>query len=154
MRRRDVLLSLPLVPIGVAADPTPPAADPSRLLAVLESFAAAWNRHDADALMSHMADECVFDASAGPAVNGTRHAGRDAVRAAYSAIWEAIPDAKWNDATHFVSGDRGVSEWRFTGTQKDGGQIEVLGCDLFTFRGDKILVKNSYRKNRPAQPAR
>jgi hypothetical protein len=24
----------------------------------------------------------------------------------------------------------------------------VTGCDLFTFRDDKIAVKNSYRKNR------
>jgi hypothetical protein len=28
-----------------------------------------------------------------------------------------------------------------------------IGCDVFTFRGDKIAVKNSYRKNRPPLPA-
>jgi hypothetical protein len=28
--------------------------------------------------------------------------------------------------------------------------VEVAGCDLFTFRGGRIAVKNSYRKNRPA----
>lgn len=38
----------------------------------------------------------------------------------------------------------------FTGTQKDGGRVEVTGCDLFTFRDGKIAIKNSYRKNRPA----
>jgi ketosteroid isomerase-like protein len=42
-----------------------------------------------------------------------------------------------------------VSEWTFTGTQKDGQYVEVTGCDLFTFRTGKIAVKNSYRKNRP-----
>jgi hypothetical protein len=28
--------------------------------------------------------------------------------------------------------------------------VEVTGCDLFIFRGGKIALKNSYRKNRPA----
>ena len=45
-------------------------------LEVLQAFADAWNRHDVDALMSFMADDCVFEASAGPAVCGTRYAGR------------------------------------------------------------------------------
>jgi hypothetical protein len=30
----------------------------------------------------------------------------------------------------------------------------VNGCDLFTFRNGKIALKNSYRKNRPAQASR
>ena len=35
---------------------------------VLQDFADAWNRHDVDALMTFMADDCVFEASAGPDV--------------------------------------------------------------------------------------
>jgi len=49
-----------------------------------------------------------------------------------------------------VHGERGVSEWTFTGTARDGIRLEVNGCDLFTFRGGRIAVKNSYRKNRVA----
>ena len=30
----------------------------------------------------------------------------------------------------------------------DGKKVEVTGCDVFTFRGDKIAVKNSYLKSR------
>jgi hypothetical protein len=41
-----------------------------------------------------------------------------------------------------------VSEWLFTATAADGRKIEVNGCDVFTFVGDKIAVKNSYLKNR------
>jgi steroid delta-isomerase-like uncharacterized protein len=114
----------------------------------LQAFADAWNRHDADALMSFMTDDCVFDASAGPDVCGTRAAGRDAVRSAYAEVFATFPDAHWGGAHHFVCGDRGVSEWTFTGTRADGSRVEVHGCDLFTFRGGKIAVKNSYRKNR------
>ena len=126
---------------------------PEVTIEVLQAFADAWNRHDIDALMSFMIDDCVFEASGGPEICGTRHVGRDAVRAAYAEVWSTFPDAHWGNARHFVQGDRGVSEWTFTGTRTDAGRVEVNGCDLFTFRGGKIAVKNSYRKNRPPSPA-
>ena len=115
----------------------------------LQAFADAWNRHDADALMSFMTEDCVFESSAGPDVYGSRSAGHAAVRAAYEDVWKTFPDAHWGNARHFVQGDRGVSEWTFTGTREDGSRVEVNGCDLFTFRDGKIAIKNSYRKNRP-----
>lgn len=116
---------------------------------VLQAFADAWNRHDVDALMSFMTEDCVFEASAGPDVCGTLYAGRKAVRAGFSEVWATFPDAQWGNARHFVCGNRGVSEWIFTGTRADGTRVEVNGCDVFTFRDGKIAVKNSYRKNRP-----
>ena len=122
--------------------------DPADSLKLLQRFADAWNRHDLDALMSMMTDDGVFDASAGPDVNGQRSEGKQAVRAAYAAVFDTFPDAHWAGATHFVADNRGVSEWTFTGTQRDGKRVEVTGCDLFTFRDGKIAIKNSYRKNR------
>ncbi|MGB8763621.1 MAG: nuclear transport factor 2 family protein [Burkholderiales bacterium] len=116
---------------------------------LLQAFADAWNRHDIDALMSFMSDDCVFEASAGPDASGTQFKGREAVRAGYMEVWATYPDARWGNARHFVFGDRGVSEWTFTGTRADGTRVEVNGCDLFTFRNGKIALKNSYRKNRP-----
>ena len=115
----------------------------------LQAFADAWNRHDVDALMSFMTEDCVFEASAGSELCGTRYVGFDAVRAGFAEVWAIFPDARWGDARHFVAGDRGVSEWTFTGTRTDGTRVEVHGCDLFTFRDGKIALKNSYRKNRP-----
>ncbi|HET6598612.1 MAG TPA: nuclear transport factor 2 family protein [Burkholderiaceae bacterium] len=120
---------------------------------ILQAFAEAWNRHDVDALMSFMTDDCVFEASAGPDICGTRCVGQEAVRAGFAAVWATFPDAHWSDAQHFVQGDRGVSEWTFTGTRTDGAHVKVHGCDVFTFRDGKILLKNSYRKNRPPMAA-
>ena len=128
--------------------PTVPPDSDADWLTLLDRFAAAWNRHDLDALMSMMTDDCVFQASAGPHVDGLRSEGKPAVRAAYAAVFEAFPDAQWANARHFVAGLRGVSEWTFTGTSKNGDAVEVTGCDLFTFRDSKIAIKNSYRKNR------
>ena len=120
---------------------------------VLDAFAEAFNRHDAVAVMSFMTDDCVFEASAGPDICGTRYTGRSAVRAAFAEVFAAFPDARWGEARHFIDGQRGVSEWTFTGTRADGARVEVHGCDVFTFRDGKIAVKNSYRKNRPAGAA-
>jgi steroid delta-isomerase-like uncharacterized protein len=116
---------------------------------MLQTFADAWNRHDVDALMSFMTEDCVFESSAGADVCGTRFVGSEAVRAGFAEVWAVFPDAHWGNARHLVHGDHGVSEWTFTGTRTDGTRVEVHGCDLFTFRGGKILLKNSYRKNRP-----
>jgi ketosteroid isomerase-like protein len=116
---------------------------------LLTAFADAWNRHDVDGLMSMMTADGVFEASGGNDVDGERHEGQQTVRAAYAAVFAQYPDAHWGNARHFVKGDRGVSEWTFTGTLKDGRRVEVTGCDLFTFRNGKIAIKNSFRKNRP-----
>ena len=115
----------------------------------LQAFADAWNRHDVDALMSFMTEDCVFESSAGADICGTRYVGSQAVRAGFAEVWAVFPDAHWGNARHLVHGDQGVSQWTFTGTRTDDTRVEVHGCDLFTFRDGKILLKNSYRKNRP-----
>jgi len=121
---------------------------------MLEAFGAAWNRHDIEALMSFMTDDCVFETVAGPDACGTRHVGREAVRRAFAAAWQNFPDAQWRNARHFVAGDRGVSEWTFTGTAADGSRVEANGVDVFTFRDGRIHVKNAFRKDRPRLAAR
>lgn len=119
----------------------------------LAAFADAWNRHDVDALMTFVTDDCVFETAAGPQAFGARHVGTAAVRDAFEAAWKNFPDAQWRNGTHFVAGDRGVSEWLFTGTAPDGSRVEANGVDLFTFRDGKIAVKNVFRKDRPRLPA-
>ncbi len=129
-------------------------AEPSSVtVATLSAFSDAWNRHDIDALMSFMSDDCEFQTAAGNEACGTRHVGREAVRKAFAGAWAAVPDAQWTRGKHVVHGDFGVSEWTFTGTAADGGRIEVDGIDLFRFSGGKIQSKNVFRKTRPNLPA-
>jgi ketosteroid isomerase-like protein len=114
----------------------------------LEAFADGWNRHDVDFLMTFMTEDCVFETSAGPEASGKRYVGREQVRDGFAGVFRRFPDVHFGNARHFVSGARGLSEWLFTATAPDGKKIEVTGCDVFTFKGDKIAVKNSYLKNR------
>jgi ketosteroid isomerase-like protein len=112
------------------------------LRAVLDGF----NRHDLDAIMSFFADDCVFDSPRGPDPWGRRFVGKDAVREGLGARFKGIPDVHYGDDSHFTDGDRGVSEWTLSGTTVDGEQLEVRGCDLWTFRDDQIVLKNSFWK--------
>ncbi|HEY3218494.1 MAG TPA: nuclear transport factor 2 family protein [Candidatus Limnocylindria bacterium] len=112
----------------------------------LREFLAAFNRHDLDAIMSFFTDDCVFEMPRGPAPAGTRAVGRDAVRALLATRFAGIPDVHYGDDRHFVAGDRGASEWLLTGTTLSGQRIAVRGCDLFEFRGAKIVRKDSYWK--------
>ncbi len=111
-------------------------------------FQQGWNGHDVDVLMTFMADDCIFESAAGPEVCGTRHAGRERVRQAFARVFDVFPNAHFGAVRHVVAGDRGVSEWIFTGTAADGKKVEVNGCDVFTFKDDTIAIKSSYFKNR------
>ena len=131
------------------APPSENSTDDKASIALLTSFAEAWNRHDLDALMSMMTDDCVFEASGGLDVSGQRIEGQEAVRQSFAAVFERFSDARWDDTEHFVHGNIGVSRWTFRGTLASGQRVEVTGCDFLTLRDGKIAVKNSYRKNRP-----
>jgi ketosteroid isomerase-like protein len=124
--------------------------DGNELQRVLVEHTDAWNSHDIDRLMSLFAEDCVFEASGGPDFCGRRFEGAAEVRAAFAGVFDTMPDAKWGEGRHHViSADYGVSEWRLTGTLPDGGRIDVLGCDFLTTRDNKIVRKNSFRKQRP-----
>jgi ketosteroid isomerase-like protein len=56
-------------------------------IATLEAFAEAWNRHDVDALIVFMADDCVFHAGAGPGKFGRSFVGRAAVHEGFQLAW-------------------------------------------------------------------
>jgi ketosteroid isomerase-like protein len=98
--------------------------------------------------MECMTEDCIYEASSGIYPYGTRFEGAQAVKDSFLNIFKVFPDAQWNNDRHIVDGERGMSQWFFTGTLKDGSKVKVHGCDLFHFKDGKIYIKDSYRKNR------
>jgi taurine dehydrogenase small subunit len=141
--KKRVLIFLLLLPILLMAQTNKEVTEE-----FLQSFADAFNAHDITAIMSLMADDCVFEASGGPDFDGEKFVGQKQVKKAFEDVFSTFPDAHWGNARHYIIGNRGFSEWIFTGTKLDGTKVEVTGCDLFTFKDGKIAIKNSYRKNR------
>ena len=117
----------------------------------LTTFTQAWNDGDVDALMNHFHEECSFFTSVGLGMEGTKCVGREEVRRGCESLYEGYPDAHFEAVGEdFFSGDRGCSEWIFSGTRKtDGKKVKVRGCDVYTFREGKISLKNSMRKQEP-----
>jgi ketosteroid isomerase-like protein len=119
-------------------------------IAVLRAIAKAFDAHDLDAIMAHFADDAVFESPRGSEPWGTRVVGKPAIREAFAGRFAGIPDVRYQQDDHFVDGDRGVSSWTLSGTTTGGQRIEVRGCDLWTFRGGAVVLKDSYWKIREA----
>jgi len=112
----------------------------------LKAIADAFNAHDLDAIMEFFADDCSFDMPRGGEPWGRRLTGKAAVREGFASRFKGLPDVHYGDDRHFVSGDRGVSEWLLTGTTPDGHSVRVRGCDLWEFRDGQVIRKDSYWK--------
>jgi ketosteroid isomerase-like protein len=82
----------------------------------------------------------------GPGPGGRRLVGKQEVREGIQSRLDGIPDIHYGDDSHWVCGDRGVSEWTIRGTQSTGERIEVRGCDLLRFADGKIIRKDSFWK--------
>jgi steroid delta-isomerase-like uncharacterized protein len=118
-------------------------------LEVLREVLDAFNRHDLDSIMSHFAEDCVFESPRGSEMWGHRFVGKEEVARGLAARFEGIPDVHYGGDEHFACGNRGLSEWTISGTTVDGERIEVRGCDLWTFDEDgKIVRKDSFWKLR------
>ncbi len=115
---------------------------------MLRDIAAGFDSHDIERIMRHFADDAVFESPRGEASWGHRFEGKAAVREAFAARFAGIPDVRYVDDEHFVSGDRGASEWTLRGTTVDGERLEIRGCDLWTFRDGQVVKKDSYWKMR------
>src|SRR5215469_11804636 len=63
-----------------------------RNVEALQQVLDGFNRHDLDAIMSHFAEDCVFEAPRGPDPWGRRFAGKDQVRRGLAARFQGIPD--------------------------------------------------------------
>ena len=112
----------------------------------LKQFVAAFNAHDLDAVMNFFADDCELLMPRGPEPWGQRYVGKAEVRKGLATRFESIPDVRYADDEHWVSGNHGVSRWTLTGTTRDGKKIHVRGCDLLEFKDGKIVRKDSYWK--------
>jgi len=113
-------------------------------LATIHRFNDAFNRHDVDAVMALMTDDCVFD-NTRPAPDGERFVGQAAVRAFWAEFFRRSPHARFDPEEIFAAGDRCVVRWTYHWV-KDGKPGHVRGVDIVRVWKGKVAEKLSYVK--------
>ncbi|GAA4461573.1 nuclear transport factor 2 family protein [Nibrella saemangeumensis] len=116
----------------------------NQTLAAVERFNTAFNRHDADAVMKAMTEDCVFE-NTNPQPDGTRLVGAEAVGAYWKKFFASNPDAVFETEELFAHGDRCVVRWIYRKT-KDGKPWHLRGVDIFKVRNGKVAEKLAYVK--------
>ena len=111
----------------------------------IAGFNQAFGRGDLYALQAHTTQDCVFE-STGPAPDGVRHEGYEAVLGAYRELFQHTKDPRFVQEELFVTGDRGVQRWRYEWTNDDGSKGHVRGVDLIRVSDGKVTEKLSYVK--------
>jgi uncharacterized protein (TIGR03086 family) len=111
----------------------------------LAGFNLAFGRGDLYAIMARMTQDCVFE-STGPAPDGTRHEGFEAVRGAWLDLFSHTRDPRFVQEEVFVAGDRATQRWRYEWTNEDGTSGHVRGVDVVRLQDGKVSEKLSYVK--------
>ena len=123
----------------------PPMTDsPDATVAAVDRFNDAFNRHDVDAVMAAMTDDCVFESTSPP--SGQRYEGQDQVRAAWEEFFAASPTAHFDGEDVIATGDRCIVQWRYTWTNDDGSTSALRGVDVLRVRDGKVAEKFAYVK--------
>ena len=116
----------------------------SATLSVVQRFNDAFNRHDVDAIMSLMTEDCVFE-NTSPIPDGTRYEGQQAVSDFWNLFFSKSPSAHFTTEEIFAVADRCVVRWtyRWIKEEKVG---HIRGVDVFRIRDGKVSEKFSYVK--------
>ena len=101
---------------------------------------------DVDGIVGCFAADGAFRNAVGPEISGQTYRGHAEIREFFIGLFARSPDVRWDHTAEYVVGDRGVTEWLRTATLASGERQQWLGCDLYTFRGREILLKDTYIK--------
>jgi ketosteroid isomerase-like protein len=125
-----------------------PTATDAPTLAELTEVIAAYNNHNVDAIVDSFTEDGVFELSRGPDPWGTRLSGQKQIGDFLRERFRVMTDMQWETLDLWIAGNRAVLEFLVTGTGKDGKPIKAHGCDLWTFKGKKVLRKDTYWKSK------
>jgi ketosteroid isomerase-like protein len=116
----------------------------STAVEVVQRFNDAFNRHDVDAVMALMSDDCVFE-NTRPAPDGERFEGHNRIRAFWEQYFARSPQAHFDTEEIFAAGDRCVVRWAYSWV-KEGKRGHIRGVDIFRVRDGQVAEKLSYVK--------
>jgi len=120
-------------------------AQTASTIEVINQFSDAFNRHDVQAVMTLMTEDCIFE-NTYPAPDGERFEGQEAVRHFWEEFFSSSPDAVFQSEEMIAHEDRYVTRWKYYWTNTDGSCGHVRGVDVFRVRNGKVAEKLAYVK--------
>ena len=108
---------------------------------VVARLQTAMNAHDIEAFVACFAEDYE---SVQPAHPDRAFHGRDQVRANWSEVFAGVPDFHAEIVGVAAVGDTAWSEWRWQGTQADGGRLDMVGVIVFGLRDDRLAWARLY----------
>jgi steroid delta-isomerase-like uncharacterized protein len=112
---------------------------------IVKRFSDALNRHDIEATMALMTEDCVFE-NTYPPPDGERFEGQEQVRHFWEALFRSSPHAIFQVEEMFACEDRCTVRWRYDWTNTEGQSGYVRGVDVFRVRDGKVAEKLAYVK--------
>ncbi len=127
------------------------ASSPSMRAERLQAFNQAWGEADLDGLLKLMAEDPIYAASTGPEP-GKTYVGREEVARGFQELLAYEAGSEAGEAGPLIlHGHRGFCQWSYWKTLADGRRVEVKGCDVFEFEGNRIRRKEAYVKSLPLE---
>ena len=108
---------------------------------LIARLSAAMNAHDVEAFVACFTED--YD-SVQPAHPDRAFRGREQVRTNWSEVFSGVADFRAEVVGMSASGDTVWSEWRWKGTQSDGGRLDMAGVIVLGLRDDRIAWARLY----------
>lgn len=114
-------------------------------LETVARFNEAVNRHDLEATMALMSEDCIFE-NTYPPPDGERFSGQAAVRGFWQEFFESSAQAHFEFEETFASGERAFVRWLYRWVDAGGNSGHIRGVDIFRVRNGQVTEKLSYVK--------
>jgi ketosteroid isomerase-like protein len=115
-------------------------------LETIQNFNAAFNRHDVDAIMALMTEDCRFE-NTSPPPDGACYQGQQTVRAFWERFFQEAPGAVFEWEEVFACEERGIVCWTYRWAEdRPDKPGHIRGVDVLRVRDGKIAEKFSYVK--------
>ena len=108
---------------------------------VVERLNRAMNAHDIEAFIDCFQPDYESEQPAHP---DRAFTGAAQARANWTAIFEGVPDFRSVLVGATQEGDTVWSEWRWSGTQRDGSALEMAGVVICGVRDDRMAWARLY----------
>jgi limonene-1,2-epoxide hydrolase len=108
---------------------------------VIDRLVRATNAHDLEAVVACFAEDYRNVTPAHPHRSFT---GPDQVRDNWRQIFAGVPDVQAAVTAQSTDGSRVWTEWRMSGTRRDGTAHDMVGVIVFSVEGDKICSARFY----------